>query len=145
MVVLAAITAACSRSTGHDPHAFEVHTFFGELRIKQEQFMVENAAYLSLSANEGDSCCGATERVRGSLSNAPAAYAKLRFEPELAQLECNYVVIAGKAGDNTGIGRVGSAIMPDSPASDWWYGIAHCPSDDRTYLTKHDVDKVIRY
>jgi prepilin-type N-terminal cleavage/methylation domain-containing protein len=145
IAVLAAIAVYMFTKTVGDAHAQEVHAFFGEVRIKQEQYQVENGSYLSLSVGEGDRCCGATKKSYGPLSAAPAAYSTLRLQLGRSELKCNYAVIAGDADDNTGIGAIGATFMPDPPPTDWWYGVAYCPSNGKTYITKQDEDKVIEY
>jgi len=132
-----------------EAHASEVHSVFAEFRVKQEQFHVENGAYQSLSADETDSCCGATKDDYGSVADAVttwgAPWTALRMELSQTELKCNYVVIAGVAGDSTGIGTIGGQILPDPPATNWWYGIAECPGNGKTYVTKHDENKTIEY
>ena len=143
--VLAAIAVYMFSRNVAEAHASEVHHVFAEFRAKQEQYHVEQGAYLTVSADENDSCCGATKDLAGSLAGAPAEYGQLRLDFGSTALECNYVIIAGAAGDNTGIGTIGAEILPDPPPTDWWYGIAKCPGNGKTYITKHNENKVIEY
>src|SRR3989304_3133894 len=58
----AAIAVSMYRRSVAKAEAGEVHGVFGEIRMKQEQFHVENDKYLAtMSADEGDLCCGATK------------------------------------------------------------------------------------
>lgn len=143
--VLAGLAVFMYTKSVEDVEASEVHDVFAEIRTKQEQYHVENGTYLSLSADENDLCCGATKNNPGDLSSAPSSWTQLRLDFQRGALRCNYAVVAGAAGDSTGIGTKGSQILPDPPPTDWWYGIAECPSNGKTYYTRHNEHRVIEY
>lgn len=144
-VLAAAAVYMFSRNVG-EAHASEVHHVFAEFRIKQEQYHIENGAYLSVSADESDSCCGATKGDPAEIEPAaPAEYGYLRLNFGKPELKCNYVVIAGRAQDSTGIGPIGATILDDPPPEDWWYGIAECPANGKTYVARYNQTKVIEY
>lgn len=144
--VLAAIAVYMFTRNVAEAHASEVHSIFAEIRVKQEQYHVENGRYLdTISADETDSCCGATENSYGSLDPLPGPYSDLKVDFGRVELKCNYVVIAGRAGDTIASGTIGSEIIESPALTDWWYGIAECPGNGKTYITKHNENKVIEY
>jgi len=145
VAVLAAIAVYMFTRNVGEATASEVHSVFAEFRAKQEQYHVENGSYLTISADENDRCCGATKNSYGSLTGAPSEYTDLKLDFGRAELKCNYAIIAGPADDGTGIGPIGSEILEDPPPTDWWYGVADCPSNGKTYITKHNENKVIEY
>lgn len=145
--ILAAIAMFMFSKTMGEAHAKEVHDVFAEIRLKQEQYHVENGKYYDqMSADEDTFCCGATKSSHGSLDNAPLGWVDdLRLDFGRTHLKCNYAVVAGVAGDSTGIGAIGVTILPNPPPTNWWYGVAYCPSNKQTYITKHNEAKVIKY
>ena len=147
--ILAAIAVYMYSKSVGNAHAQEVHDVFAEIRLKQEQFSVENGGYISMSADEGTMCCGASHDSYGALSGAPAiwqnASTSMHLDLGRTELKCNYAVMAGVADDDTGIGAIGSTILQDPPPTNWWYGVAYCPSNRKTYVTKHNEAKVIPY
>ncbi len=146
--VLAAIAVYMYSKTMGEAHAKEVHDVFAEIRLKQEQYHVENGRYYEdmSSGDETNMCCGATKNSHGPLTNAPPGWVTdLKLDFGRTALKCNYAVVAGVADDNTGIGAIGATVMPDPPPTNWWYGVAYCPSNRQTYYTKHNESVVVKY
>jgi prepilin-type N-terminal cleavage/methylation domain-containing protein len=143
--ILAAIAVYMYRRSVARAEAAEVHDVFGEIRAKQEQFLVENADYFNgMSADEDDLCCGAT---KGSpWTGLPPAWAPLKLSFGRSSFRCNYAVVAGKANDATNIGAIGADILDAPiPTSDWWYGVAFCPPNNTTYVTTSSKTRVVEY
>ena len=112
--------------------AAEVPAIFAELRLRQEQYHVENGAYLSTGKEEADyhPARPAGKAGRQSLTPQPAAWDQLRVTPEETQVACAYVAIAGAGDDATNIGPIAKSFgMEEAPSSNWFYLVAECDSD----------------
>ncbi|HEU4731643.1 MAG TPA: hypothetical protein VFT22_27295, partial [Kofleriaceae bacterium] len=120
----------------------EVGAFFAELKVREEQYAVENGAYLSTGASEG-ATFPATPGPRGqALGTLPATWQALRIRTPESTALCGYVVIAGRRSDSAGaIASTTFSYTP--PANNWFYLLAHCDLDgnsavDSYYFTSND-------
>jgi len=128
--------------------ASEVVGMFGELRLRQQAFHLENEEYLSTGVDDDDyfpsaSAPGKTPQTYDlALSTAPPApqdvkfpgpaWQTLKMNPPKAELYCVYVAIAGAPGDPANVGPKASAApfnltgtLP-IPAASWFYLMAEC-------------------
>lgn len=134
-VVIPSFYTEASRAKGDA----EVASIFAELRLKQEQYKVEQGTYLSTGADENDTFPAApSPGLQAFQSALPAEWIALRFQPPQPEVRCAYVAIAGNAGDATGAGAQGFG-MPATPSVSWYYLLAHCDMDgaagDSYYFT----------
>jgi prepilin-type N-terminal cleavage/methylation domain-containing protein len=146
--------------------ASEVPAMFAELKLRQQQFHLENEEYLSTGAS--DTAFFPTATPPGSsaqsfditTSSAPPApqdtkfpgpsWQTLRINPDKTALYCVYVAIAGPGGDGTNVGATASAAPFDLggaltvPAINWFYLLASCDCDGEgttsTYFTLSDTE-----
>ncbi len=132
----------------------EVTVVFTELRVKQEQFRLENGSFLSTGTSEPDlypPSSPATDGGKVALpSPATGDMLTLRFAPDIQATRCGYVSIAGEGGDATNVGSVASSefsYVP--PAVDWYYLLAQCDMDqDSTvdsFYFQHSEDSKLYY
>lgn len=154
MVVVAILgllaTVAVFMFTRHAEKAksSEVAAMFGELKLRQQAFHLENEEYLQTGADDDDyfpsaAAPGKTPQTYDlTLSSAPPApqdvkypgpaWQTLKMNPSKAELYCVYVAIAGGAGDGTNVGPKASGApfnlggtLP-IPAATWFYLMAEC-------------------
>jgi type IV pilus assembly protein PilA len=154
MVVVAILgilaTVAVVMFTRHAEKAksSEVATMFGELKLRQQAFYLENDEYLQTGTDDDDyfptaSAPGKTPQTYDlALSSAPPApqdakypgpaWQTLKMNPAKAELYCVYVAIAGAGGDAANVGPKASAApfnltgtLP-IPAANWFYLMAEC-------------------
>lgn len=121
----------------------EIQEVFGHFMLKQEQYYLENSEYRSTGADEGDRFPSPSASKPGALGSGHPDWNELRFDLNKTALYCSYVIIAGTADDDTGIGALGTPFMinPDPPTQDWWYGIAYCPFNGKSYGFRWDRDR----
>ena len=125
-----------SRATGDAV----VAAIFSELRVREEQYKVEQGTYLSTGADENDTFPAAPSPSLQTFQTAlPAEWVSLRFQSPQPQVRCAYVAIAGAAGDSPGSMATTSFGMPATPSVSWYYLLAHCDMDgqagDSYYFT----------
>lgn len=111
-----------TRETRKSKASSEVGAMFGELAVRQEQYKLENGAYLSTAK------CPAAPSAKGQSPAACLAagspWRQLRLQVENT-LYCTYEVVAGKgAGTNNP-----SGFQFTSPAGAWFYIVATCDMD----------------
>src|SRR5262245_17585579 len=98
--VLAAIAlpsfASTSRRTLGET---EVREFFGELALRQEQYQLEAARYISTGASESQTFPAAPSVGGQTLGTLPALWTALKVRPPSKKARCTYVVIAGTPAD----------------------------------------------
>ena len=132
----------------------EVNAMFAEFELREEQYYIENNAYLSTGADEDDKH-PATPATAGGTQNLgpgkPASWDTLRLTPDKVQVACAYVAIAGSGGDaGAYIGPIANSFgMVAVPDRDWYYLVAECDMDnDATlnslYFKRSDVNKVMK-
>lgn len=160
---------AFSRST-NKAKASEVSAIFGEIKLRQQAFYLENDQYLSTGSDDTDFFPsssppeGGKQEVDVTLSAAPPspqdvkwpgpAWQTLRINPDRKEMHCVYVTIAGDANDDVNVGSL-AASAPFSlgstdnpiPAVDWFYVMAECDFDgDGTvsrYFSLSESDSMI--
>jgi len=108
----------------------EVSAIFAELRVREEQYKVENGVYLSTGTGESDTYPAAPSgTLQAFQATLPAEWVSLRFVPPQPQVYCAYVAIAGTKDDAPGAMATGTFSMPAAPTVSWYYLIAHCDMD----------------
>ncbi len=112
----------------------EVTSMFGEFKLRQESFQLENGSYQSSSAtnDEADFWPPAPGANGGkvALTPMPAEWTNLRMVPDASAVYCSYVMIVGDGGDDTNVGTIADtefSYVP--PATDWYYMLAQCDMD----------------
>ena len=97
----------------------EVPAVFAELKLKQEQYNVENSLYLSTSPDEATMhpAAPAGSRDAVAIEPLPLTWQTLRVKPPKNNVYCSYVSIAGTAGSLVGVGAEATAFgMTAAPA-----------------------------
>jgi prepilin-type N-terminal cleavage/methylation domain-containing protein len=168
--VLATIAVFMFSRHADKAKASEVAAMFGELKLREQGFHLENETYLSTGADDDDyfptaSAPGDSPQTYDlAASSAPPApqdvkfpgpaWVTLKMNPPKAELYCVYVAIAGDGGDATNAGpkataapfSLGGADLP-VPAANWFYLMAECDFDqDGTpsrYFTLSDTEGTI--
>ena len=175
MIVVAIIgvlaTVAIVMFTGHarKAKASEVAAMFGELKLREQAFALENDTYLSTGDDDSETFPSATppgsspqtyDLTKASAPPAPldekfpgSSWVTLKVNPGKAELYCVYVAIAGAGGDDTNVGpkaadapfKLGSALPV--PAASWFYLMAECDFDGdgvtSKYFTLSDTEGTI--
>jgi prepilin-type N-terminal cleavage/methylation domain-containing protein len=133
--------------------ANEVQAVFAEFRLKFEQWAVERSTFVTdaaMSSNEDDIFPVPAAKRSASTAGHPAFWDDLKVNVK-SDLWCGYAFFAGAAGDDTGIGTHGAAIMEPgggstaAPATNWWYGVAQCPFNGKTYATSFQATEVAQF
>jgi type IV pilus assembly protein PilE len=106
----------------------EVAAFFAELRIREEQYAVENGKYLSTGASESTTFPATATPNGTAITTLPTTWQTLKMRTPESTARCGYVVIAGLKTDAAG------AVATTSfgftvPAKNWFYMLAHCDLD----------------
>src|SRR5256885_12304028 len=106
----------------------EVSAMFTELATKEEQYFIDNDAYLAMGV------CPALPNAQGQDVIAPCTATwinQLRVVPPQTKMTCTYEVDVGPATTNPGptVGSVGQFIVP-APSTSWYYIIATCDADN---------------
>jgi prepilin-type N-terminal cleavage/methylation domain-containing protein len=115
--------------------ASEVPALFAELKIREQQFHLENEQYLSTGANDDDYFPAATpagSSARSYTIPSGSTWETLKVKPDKTQLYCVYVAIAGAGGDDTNVGPKADGApfnLTDVPATNWFYLMAECDFD----------------
>ncbi|MDX2092120.1 MAG: prepilin-type N-terminal cleavage/methylation domain-containing protein [Kofleriaceae bacterium] len=125
IAVLAAIAVPVfSRETKKAKGSSEVAGMFGELGIRQDQYKLENGAYLSAAA------CPATSVAAGQDASGCIAagqpWASMRVRLPTTRLMCSYQMEAG-TGTTGASAPSGFAFSP--PAGAWYFIVATCNMD----------------
>lgn len=134
----------------------EVAAMFAEFKIRQEQYHLENGAYLSTGSNDADmwpTAPGPAEPT--SLQPLPAAWVALRMAPDKSAVYCSYVTIGGRT--DPGGGTVTPSPGPTAvsefdyapPVGDWYYLLAECDMDGNAavnsrYFARSDREGIIK-
>lgn len=112
---------------------------FAELRIREEQYYLENGEYLS-TGREVDFFPPASGEPGSKLM--PEAWKVLRVQLERETFRCSYVVVAGKSGDAGNLGAIAKGFGFTPPAADWFYLLGRCPSIDKIFFASSDRDEI---
>jgi len=106
----------------------EVGAMFAELGVREEQYRLENGAYLPAAA------CPASPSTAGQPSAPCIAsgmpWNKLRVRIEESKIYCSYTVTTGSG---TGTSNP-SGFTFTSPSGSWFYVIAICDMDNKPTL-----------
>jgi type IV pilus assembly protein PilE len=145
--VLAAIALpSFTRETRKAKGDSEVAAFFGELKIREEQYAVENGAYLSTGTSETNTFPATVTAAAQALGTLPTTWQTLKVRTPESSARCGYVVVAGLKTDTAGAMATASfAYAP--PAKNWFYVLAHCNLDsngtvDSYYFISNDNSKI---
>lgn len=146
--------------------ASEVPAMFAEMKIREQQFHLENEEYLSTGATDDDYFPSASAPGKNpqtydiGASSAPPSpqdakypgpsWRSLRMQPDKTELYCVYVAIAGPGGDLDPAGPKATGApfnLTTAPATNWFYLMAECDFDgDGTpaiYYALSDVEGTI--
>src|SRR5262245_15048005 len=149
--------------------ASEVAAMFGELKLREQAFHLENEEYLSTGDDDDDyfpsaAAPGKTPQTYDLAASAapPApqdtkypgpAWVTLKMNPPKAELYCVYVAIAGDGGDSSNVGPKAADAPFDLggtlavPVTNWFYLMAECDfAQDGThsrYFTLSDTESTI--
>jgi len=124
----------------------EVNAFFAELKVREEQYAVENGKYLSTGGSETATFPATVTAAAQTLGTLPATWQSLKVRTPESQARCGYVVIAGTPTD--AVGSMASTTFGYSvPAKNWFYVLAHCNLDgdsavDSYYFISNDNSKM---
>jgi prepilin-type N-terminal cleavage/methylation domain-containing protein len=168
--VLATIAVFMFTRHANKAKASEVAAMFGELKLREQSFHLENETYLSTGTADDDyfptaSAPGDNPQTYDLAASSPPpapqdvkfpgpAWVTLKMNPPKVELYCVYVAIAGDGGDLTNAGpkatgapfNLGGADLP-VPAANWFYLMAECDFDqDGTpsrYFTLSDTEGTI--
>jgi len=124
----------------------EVGAFFAELKVREEQYALENGKYLSTGAAETATFPATVTAASQSLGTLPTTWQTLKVRTPESSVRCGYVVIAGTKSDTAGtLASTTFAYTP--PAKNWFYILAHCNLDgnaavDSYYFISNDNSKI---
>jgi prepilin-type N-terminal cleavage/methylation domain-containing protein len=124
----------------------EVAAMFAELRVRQEQYHLENGVYLSTSAAETTTWPTAPNRKGQTIQPLPATWQALKLLPPDQTAYCTYVAIAGVPGGAGG--TIATSFGFAAPNANWFYLVARCNMDGNSatdgYFFTSSVDATIR-
>jgi prepilin-type N-terminal cleavage/methylation domain-containing protein len=124
----------------------EVGAFFAELKVREEQYALENGRYLSTGASESTTFPATPSAAGQTLGTLPATWQSLRVRTPESMARCGYVVVAGLKTDTAGtVASTTFGFTP--PAKNWFYVLAHCDLDgnntvDSYYFISNDSSKI---
>jgi type IV pilus assembly protein PilA len=112
-----------SRKTRGDS---EVNAMFAEIGAKEEQYKIDNGAYLAAPS------CPSTTSSAGIDFNATcvttgSAWANMRVNAPESKIRCTYVVTAGAAG--TTLTPPTGFTVANQPVGAWYYVVGTCDLD----------------
>jgi prepilin-type N-terminal cleavage/methylation domain-containing protein len=124
----------------------EVGAFFAELKVREEQYAVENGKYLSTGAGESTTFPATPKPAAQTLGTLPATWQALKVRTPESSARCGYVVIAGTKTDTAGT-LATTTFAYTTPAKNWFYILAHCDLDgnnavDSYYFISNDNSKI---
>jgi prepilin-type N-terminal cleavage/methylation domain-containing protein len=124
----------------------EVGALFAELKVREEQYAVENGKYLSTGTSESTTFPATPKPATQLLGTLPATWQSLKVRTPESSVRCGYVVIAGTRTDAAG--TIASTTFGfTAPAKNWFYILAHCDLDGNTatdsyYFISNDNAKI---
>jgi prepilin-type N-terminal cleavage/methylation domain-containing protein len=128
-LALPSLAGSSRRATGDS----EVNGFMTELRMRQEQYQLENGRYLSTGGSETVMFPATRSPQPQVLGTLPTSWQQLRVQPPDVGLRCSYVAIAGQGA--AGAGATATTSFGFSPpAAAWYYILAHCDLDGDSSL-----------
>lgn len=113
----------------------EVDPMFAELSTREEQYKVENSAYLAMAACPPTASSTGTDMTTPTcVTTATLPWTLLRVQAPQSKLTCSYVIARGNAGDQpTADGAwpgTWAGAPPSAPALSWYFITADCPDTD---------------
>lgn len=109
----------------------EVSPMFAELGTREEQYKLENNAYLATAA------CPASANAQGTdvVTTPCSSWTTLRVQPSSGKLTCSYVIRTGAAGVAPNADTEWPVWLTDptvavTPAVSWYFIKATCPSNE---------------
>jgi prepilin-type N-terminal cleavage/methylation domain-containing protein len=141
-VALPSFTSDARRAKGDA----EVSAFFAELKIREEQYAIENGRYLATGASETATFPATPTAAAQTLGTLPTLWQTLKVRTPESSARCGYVVIAGTSTDAAGT-MATSTFAYTTPAKNWFYVLAHCNLDgdsavDSYYFISNDNAKI---
>jgi prepilin-type N-terminal cleavage/methylation domain-containing protein len=157
--VLATIAVFMFTRHAQKARAAEVAEMFGQMKLKEQAFALENDEYLSTGADDNDYFPSATppgespqsfDLASASAPPSPqdtkfpgSSWVTLKMNPQRAELYCVYVAIAGAGGDDSNVGpkaggppfNLGGSLPV--PAANWFYLMAECDLDGDGTTSKY--------
>lgn len=141
-IALPSFTSESRKSKGDS----EVSAFFAELRVREEQYQVENGKFLSTGSSETNMFPATPSASAQALGTLPATWQTLKVRTPEASARCSYVVVAGTKTDSAGaIASTTFAYTP--PTKNWFYVLARCDLDnnsavDSYYFISNDASTI---
>lgn len=145
IAILAAVAVPLfTKETRKSKASSEVGAVFAELAVREEQYKLENGAYLDAAACPSMSGLGPTSRDATSCIATGQPWATLRVHLPETDLYCSYTVTQGNA---TGTNNPNGFTFT-SPALPWFYILATCEMDGQTgvhsYYFTSSVDSKVQ-
>jgi type II secretory pathway pseudopilin PulG len=124
----------------------EVAAFFGELKVRQEQYALEQGRYLSTGTSESATFPATPSATGQALGTLPTTWQTLKIRTPESSARCAYVVIAGTRTDSAGT-MATTTFGYTPPAKNWFYILARCDLDadaavDSYYFISNDSSKI---
>jgi prepilin-type N-terminal cleavage/methylation domain-containing protein len=145
IAILAAVAVPLfTKETRKSKASSEVGAVFAELAVREEQYKLENGAYLDAAACPSMSGLGPTSRDATSCIATGQPWNTLRVHLPETDLYCSYTVTQGNA---TGTNNPNGFTFT-SPALPWFYILATCEMDGQTgvhsYYFTSSVDSKVQ-
>jgi prepilin-type N-terminal cleavage/methylation domain-containing protein len=157
--ILAGIAVFMFTRQANKAKATEVKAVFAELKVRQEQYYVQNSAYTCMP--DGAACddsvffpdSSPTKDAR-SFDPTGTAWEGLRVNIDRQALLCVYSATAGVGNDSALIGPIADQTVANNgfaftaaPAVPWYYLLAECnldgdPSVNSRYFARSDRDGI---
>jgi prepilin-type N-terminal cleavage/methylation domain-containing protein len=139
IAIIAAVAVYLSVRRINEAKTAEVGGMFAELHNRERQYPVEhNGVFLSTGATEADGWpAGTPGNQARDIAPIPATWVDLNVKSTKASLYCNYVAIAGLAGDGSNIGAKATEFLFATPAANWYYLLAQCNFDNDTSVDNY--------
>ena len=103
----------------------EVSAMFAELSTKQEQYFIDNSAYLTVAQ------CPSAPAANGqdiTTTGCTALWAPLRVVPPQQTVMCTYEMVTGP--NTVTPAPPAPFVVPTPPSSSWYYIVATCDTDN---------------
>jgi prepilin-type N-terminal cleavage/methylation domain-containing protein len=165
--VLSAIAVYVFSKQSNQAKAAEVRAVFSELRVRQDQRLLENGGYDCLDTSGGacdDTAMfpdSAPSKLSRPIPSPHAQWDNLKMNIDRPQLLCSYSAVAGPPNNGGNVTAGGHATtkfsydstVPVSIPDDWYYLVARCNLDGKTtggallgdswYFMRSDQDGVV--
>jgi prepilin-type N-terminal cleavage/methylation domain-containing protein len=146
--ILAAIAVTSFSKQTRKMRGNEAQALFASIRVSEEQYHLENGAYLSTGASESDTWPTSPHKTSQNLLPLPATWTTLKVRLPENTAYCGYVTIAGAANDGSNLGAKAAEFgLAAAPTNDWYYILAHCDLDGNsardTYYFTSSLDAKI--